>query len=104
MSKLKMRAFRGNLSNVRWNNVTSLHDINDAYNCFWSDFSALYDLHFQTKNATVRIRLPSQSPARDQEIYLCIKKKSQGVKNNNITQLSVQMILLFCKLYNQRSV
>jgi Reverse transcriptase (RNA-dependent DNA polymerase) len=50
MSEPKMRAFRENLSNVRWENVTSLHDVNDAYDCFWEDFSALYNLHFPVKN------------------------------------------------------
>jgi len=48
-SYVNMNGFRENLRNCNWNNVIHNNDVNDSYEIFWNDFSALFDLHFPIK-------------------------------------------------------
>lgn len=45
----KLVAFRNDLNRLTWNNVTSCEDVNESYDAFWSDFEALFNLHFPVK-------------------------------------------------------
>jgi hypothetical protein len=46
MNLNNMTAFRDNLRNVQWDDVTSTDNVDRCYELFWSKFKSLYDEHF----------------------------------------------------------
>jgi hypothetical protein len=46
MNLNNMTAFRDNLKNMQWDDVTSTDNVDDCYELFWNKFKTLYDVHF----------------------------------------------------------
>jgi uncharacterized protein YcgL (UPF0745 family) len=45
-SYANMLNFRNDLRRLTWNDVLSIHETNDSFNCFWNKFLTLFELHF----------------------------------------------------------
>ena len=48
-SAANIEKFNDDLSKLRWRNVLSSNDVNASFDNFWSDFYALFILHFPLK-------------------------------------------------------
>jgi hypothetical protein len=45
-SNTNMQNFRNDLGTLSWNDVLQNHDTNSSFDCFWENFSTLFELHF----------------------------------------------------------
>jgi exonuclease III len=82
MSEPKMRSFRENLSNLSWNNVTTLVNVDEAYDCFWTDFNTLFNMHFPVKVCKFNKNIHKKNNFMTAGILISRKRKLELLKSN----------------------
>ena len=71
MSKENIERFRTQLSNLSWRNVTNTDDTNIAFEYFWNDFNALFELTSQTTFFDKRAPYITQKQTRTSQVIYC---------------------------------
>ena len=67
--------FRASLSNISWRNVTSSDDTNIAFELFWTDFNALFELNFPEKTVKFNKNLHPKQPFLTKGLLISRKNK-----------------------------
>ena len=85
--------FRASLSNISWRNVTSSDDTNIAFELFWTDFNALFELNFPEKTVKFNKNLHPKQPFLTKGLLISRKNKLelhklslQSPTDSNITK------------------
>jgi len=71
-----IQGFRESLLNVNWDDLNSIKDVNEAYDCFLDKYSRLYNSHFPVKEISGKALKTFQSPWITKGLLKSIKKKS----------------------------
>ena len=75
MSKENIERFRTQLSNLSWRNVTNTDDTNIAFEYFWNDFNALFELNFPEMSVKFNKNLHPKQPFLTKGLLISRKNK-----------------------------
>ena len=75
MCNENIERFRASLSNISWRNVTSSDDTNIAFELFWTNFNALFELNFPEKTVEFNKNLHPKQPFLTKGLLISRKNK-----------------------------
>jgi hypothetical protein len=82
MSENNMNLFRDNLKNLSWNNATCIDNVDNAYDCFWSDFNTLFDYHFPLKTCKFNKNFHTKNNFMTNGLLVSRRRKIELLKSN----------------------
>ena len=87
-SKVNIESFRNSLGLLRWNNVTSISDVDLAYDEFSGIFSTLFDLHFPLVKSNFNKNVHKQNEFMTAGLLISRKNKIELLKATVISPSS----------------
>jgi hypothetical protein len=69
--------FKLDLSSTNWNTVYDANDVDSAYDCFWSNYSKLFNLHFPLKRKRINKNFNPMNKFMSQGLLISRRTKNR---------------------------